>query len=366
MQLQLLWHNATGTLGAVSVPPAASRALDLPGTDALTAGATDRAGATPRRRSAGTLVRRAASMLGVLAVLSVGVFALTYAAPGSPEQALTAGRPVSPQQLQVVRERYHLDDPVWVQYGTWLGHAVRLDFGRSYRSDEPVRGLVSSRALVSLELAGLAFLMVLAVSLPLALLAAVRRRSAVDRTISALAAVGVATPPFALAVLLLFVFGVKLGWFPVFGAGSGVLDRLWHLALPALALAVGLVALVLKIARAALVTTLEQDYVTFARSRGLSRRQVLLTYALRNSLGPVATAAGLTFGSLIASTVLVEQTFAVPGIGTLLVGAVNNQDLPVIQGVSLALAAIILMVNLLTDVVYTVIDPRLELKDSLS
>lgn len=312
----------------------------------------------------GPTLRRIGTMFVVLFVISIGVFSLTHLSPGGPEQALTAGRPVSEQTLTTLHRRFGLDKPVAEQYWLWLQGAVQGDFGRSFRSNQSVGSLISSHALVSLQLAGLAFALVLVVSLPLALLAAVRRRTAVDRAISGSAAFLIAAPPFAVATLLLYVFGVQLRWLPAFGAGSGVLGRVEHLILPAAALAVGVLALVLKIARAALVDVLEQEYVTFARARGLSRRKVLVAYALRNGLGPVATAAGLTFGSLVASTVLVEQTFALSGLGTLLIESVRNHDIPVVQGVSLTIAAMVLVVNLGADLLYARIDPRIDLGSS--
>lgn len=320
-----------------------------------------------RRRGLGAraLLRRVGASVLVLFVLSVGIFLLIHAAPGSPESALTAGRPVTPETLQTLRERYRLDDPLPVQYAAWFWRAVQLDFGDSLRSNESVTDLIRARGIISLQLTALAAIMALAVALPLAVLAASRRRRPTDRLISVLAALGVAAPPFALAVLLLYFFGVQLAWFPVFGPGEGMLDRLWHLVLPAVALAVGVFALVLKITRAALIGALEQEYVVFARARGLSRTRVMLVYAMRNSLAAIATAAGLTIATLVASTVLVEETFAIPGAGSQLVEAVRNQDVPVVQGLSLAVAAFILLINLLTDIVYALVDPRIDLSRSL-
>lgn len=324
--------------------------------------------AAVRTRASGlaSIARRVGAMFVVLLILSAGIFALTYLAPGSPERAITGGRPTDEATLQALRERYRLDDPLIVQYAAWLGNALTLDFGRSMRTNEEVTGTIVERGAVTLQLSLLAFVLALAAGLPLALLSAVRRRTPVDRAVSGGAALAVAAPPFALGVLLLYVFGVRLGWFPVFGAGEGFVDRLHHLVLPAIALAVGVVALMVKVGRAALVGALEQDYVTFARARGLGRAQVLMTYALRNSLGPIATAAGLTFGTLVVATVLVEETFALQGLGTLLIEAARNQDVPVVQGVSITIAAIVLLVNLATDIAYAIVDPRIDLSRSIA
>ena len=344
-----------GGLGVPETDPGLQ--VDLPDPDAPRA---------VRHEALRVIARRLGFMLLVLFILSIGIFALMYLAPGSPETAITAGRPVTPETLAAIRERYHLDDPIVVQYWSWLTHAVRLDFGDSFRSAQSVTSLIVDKGALTLQLAIYAFAIVLVVAIPMAMVAAVRRRTAVDRGISAIAVVGVATPPFVIAVLLLYVFGVQLGWFPIFGAGEGAADRIYHLTLPAIALASGMIALVLKITRASLVTVFDQEYITFARARGLRRRKVLITYGLRNGLGPVATAAGLTLASLIASTALVEKSFAIPGIGSLLVDAVNERDLPVIQGVSLTLAALVLLVTFFTDLAYYFLDPRIDLADSLS
>lgn len=312
------------------------------------------------------ILRRVAFMFLVLLLLSIGIFALIYLAPGSPEQSLTAGRPVTAEVLETLRERYRLDEPLPVQYGTWAASAMTLDFGQSFRSNEPVTSMILRSGALTLQLAIFAFAIVLLVAIPLALLAATHQRTVIDRGISVAAVTGIAAPPFVVAVLLLYVFGVRLGWFPVFGPGEGVLDRAYHLTLPAVALAAAMIALILKVTRASLVDVFDQEYITFARARGLPNRTVLLAYGLRNGLGSVATAAGLTLASLIASTALVEESFALPGLGALLVTAVREQDLPVVQGVSLVLAAAILLVTFITDIAYVMLDPRLELTDSMS
>lgn len=338
----------------------------MAGADVLLAGTgTGPAGAHPLGAFAITLARRVAAMVVVLLILSFGIFMLQYLAPGSVEAAVSGGRRLTPEQLSELRARYRLDQPVLVQYFSWLGHAVQGDFGTSYRTNEAVTPLMLKRMALSAQLAALAFVFAMLIGLPLAILAATRPRSATDRFVSGTAAVGVAAPPFAIAVLLLYVFGVELGWFPVFGAGVGFTDRVWHLVLPATALAIGTFALIIKITRAALTDALNQDYVTFARARGLGRRRVLATYGFRNSLAPVVTAAGLTFTSLLAATVFVETTFALPGAGSLLIESLSFKDIPVVQALSMALAAGILLVNLLTDLTYAVIDPRIDLTKSL-
>ncbi|WP_301004886.1 ABC transporter permease, partial [Mesorhizobium sp.] len=165
--------------------------------------------------------------------------------------------------------------------------------------------------------------------------------------------------PFVTGLFLLYLFGVILGWFPTFGAGANFLDRLWHLTLPAIALAFSVMAIVMKITRAAMIEAMVKDYVTFARARGLSARRVLLQYVLRNALIPVITAAGLVIVSLVAGSIYVEVTFALPGLGTLMVDAVSKRDIPLIQGTTLVFSLFVVVANLLIDILYTFIDPRI-------
>jgi peptide/nickel transport system permease protein len=212
---------------------------------------------------------------------------------------------------------------------------------------------------VTLYLGIFGFVIAMLLGVSLGILAAVRKRTVVDRSVVGLGVIGVSAPAFATGILLLYVFAVVLGWFPSFGQGEGFADKLWHFALPAFALALTAMALVLKLTRAAMITALDQDYVAFARARGLPARRVLGAYALRNALVPVVTAAGLILGYMLTGAVLVEVTFALPGVGSLLVESVTFKDVPMVQGVAMVVAFVIILVNLLTDVLYLFIDPRI-------
>lgn len=312
------------------------------------------------RRSLALYVgRRLVALVLLVVVISFVVFSLLYLAPGSPEQILLGARPSTPETVAAIRAEYHLDDPFLVQYWDWFRDALRFDFGRSIRTNEPVVDGIRERFWLTLQLGGLAFLITMLLGVPLGVLAALRRRTATDRGIVALSVVGVSAPAFATGILLLYVFAVRLGWFPVFGEGSGVIDRLQHLALPAIALALTGMGLVLKLTRTAVIGSLEQDYVTFARARGIPRRRVLRAYALRNGLVPIVTAAGLLLAYMLAGTVLVEVTFALPGLGSLLVESVRTLDIPMVQALTILIATIVVLVNLLADLVYVAIDPRI-------
>jgi peptide/nickel transport system permease protein len=304
------------------------------------------------------LLHRILVMIPVLLVVSFGVFLLLHLVPGGPEHALLAGRPATPEVLEAIRARFGLDDPLLVQYVDWLGNAVRLDFGRSILTGQPVTEAISNRVWLSAELGLYAFLITVCVGLPLGIWGALRRNSALDQSIVGLSVVGVSAPAFATGIVLIYVFGVALEWFPTFGPGTRGLDRIYHLTLPAIALALGSLALIVKVARAAFIEEIDKDYIAFARARGLSRRDVILRHALRNALVPITTAAGLVFVQVITGAVLVEITFAIPGLGSLLVESVHAVDIPMLQGLVVFIAIFIVVLHLVIDVLYAVIDPR--------
>jgi peptide/nickel transport system permease protein len=308
--------------------------------------------------------RRLAAMVVVLIAMSFVIFLFLYLAPGSPEQILLGPREATPDSVAAIRHQYHLDEPFLTQYLLWLESAVKLDFGRSIITNAPVAHEIVERLRFSIQLAGLAFLFILLVGVPLGLLAASRRRTGFDRSIVAFSVAGVSAPAFATGLLLLYVFAVRLSWFPVFGQGSGFFGRIWHLALPAFALGLTGMGLILRLTRAGAASAFEQDYVAFARARGIPRRRIMRSYVLRNALVPIVTASGLILSYLIAGAVLVETTFALPGVGSLLVEAINNNDIPVVQGLAMLIAFVVVFVNLITDLVYLAIDPRIAFEAS--
>jgi peptide/nickel transport system permease protein len=316
-------------------------------------------------RTAAALAKRLLSLVILLALLSAGIFALQFAAPGGAIGALTGGRPVSAEVLNQLRELYRLNDPVIVQYFAWLGRALHGDLGVSYVQNVSVGSLILDRGALSLQLAVFAFVLAMLLALPLAMLAATNSGGPIDRLASSVAILAIAVPSFAIGLLLLYVFGLSLNVLPVFGPGEGLTGRLTHLLLPAIALSISQVGLVVKITRAAMIDALSQDYVTFARSRGVGRTRVLFSYGLRNSATAIATAAGLTLSSLIVGTVLVEQIFALPGLGNLLVDSVTTGDVPVVQGISVVLAAGVISLNFLADGVGAAIDPRIDLSRAI-
>jgi peptide/nickel transport system permease protein len=308
------------------------------------------------------LARRAAELLAVLFVLSGVTFALTFLAGGDPARTLVGARKATPELLATIRESYHLDEPIWRQYFRWLGGLLRGDLGESIRTGLPVTELIGERAAVTVELALLALLIAVAVGLPLGVMAAKRQGTLLDRTVTGLSVAGLSAPSFAVGLLALYLLAVVAGWFPVYGLGSGgPLDRLWHLILPASTLALGLLASIQKITRAAMLREINADYTAFARSRGLSGVQVTAAQ-LRNAALPIATTSGLVLASLASGTVLVEATFSLGGLGTLLQESVTFKDVPVVQAVTLALGALICVVSALVDILAGLLDPKLRVR----
>jgi len=313
-----------------------------------------------REGVAGLILRRIAVAIPLLFLISLGVFALVHIAPGDPVRALLGTRPSDPETLNNLREKYHLNDPFIVQYGKWLWQVLQGDLGRSINGNRKVWNAIAERGSITIALSLLGTAIVLVFGISLGMIAAFKRGTRIDRAMVMFGVFGISSPAFVTGIFLLYFFGVVLGWFPTFGAGDrNFVDRLWHLTLPALALALSVMAIVVKITRAAMIEELDKDYVTFARARGLSATRITFAYVLRNALIPVITAAGIVVVGLLASAIYVEVTFALPGLGSLTVDAVQKRDIPLIQGTTLVFSCFVVAINLIIDVVYTLIDPRI-------
>lgn len=307
------------------------------------------------------LMTRITGTLVVLLILSMAIFSFLHLAPGDIVKTLLGNRPSSPEVIAAIRERYHLDDPLPAQYLHWLGGVLTGDLGESIRLQTPVAAAVSGRLGLTLALCGLAFAMALIVAVPLGVRSAVHAGGIADRLATGLSIVGLSAPTFAVGLLLLYLFSYYLPVFPVYGAGSGGLDTLWHLVLPAITLALGLGAIILKLTRTALIRELASDYVSAARARGIGERRVRRT-ALRNAAIPIVTGASLVLTFLVGGTVLAETTFALPGLGTLLQDSVLFKDIAVVQALVLLVAIAIAAIALLADIGYLLLDPRVRRK----
>lgn len=304
-------------------------------------------------------LRRVGAIIVTLALLSLLVFSLLSVMPGDPAVILLGPQKATPEAVAAIRERFGLDDPFLVQYGNWAISALQGDFGASIRSGDSVVSMIGERLWVTLQLGLYAFIITVLVAIPLGIVAAVRRGSWIDRAASSLTLIALCTPAFAIGFLLLFVFSVQLDWFPGFGAGDDFLDTIWHLTLPALALATLQIPILLRQTRAAVMDVVDKDYVVFARARGLSSRRIWLRYILRNGSLPILTSAGLILAFSLAGAVLIENVFALQGLGTLLVTSVGQLDLPIVQALALLTALLVLVTNLVVDLLYYALDPRL-------
>ena len=310
------------------------------------------------------LLRRALTLLPILLLMSIMVFALIRLVPGDPIDVMYGSEGMDEIRRAALSQELGLDQPVVVQYGRWLLRAVQGDLGNSYRANMSVFALIMRRLPATLLLSFAALFLSLLIALPLGLLAAVKRNSGADMGAMVFAILGISLPNFWLGILLVLVFAVWLGWLPSIGYVSPLDDFfgfLQHLILPAIALGWALAGTTTRLARSSLLEELSKDYVRTARGKGLRERTVLLTHATRNSLIPTVTMIGLQLGFLIGGTVVVETVFAWPGIGSLLVDSIFARDYPVVQGVVLVIAVLIVVVNLLVDVVYTILDPRIRL-----
>ncbi|MFE2091780.1 ABC transporter permease [Streptomyces sp. NPDC059460] len=322
-----------------------------------------------KQQPAGAMLRfiatRIVGLVVTLFIASLVVFGALYAAPGSPLTYLTHGRTMSPDAIAAIKAEYHLDDSIWQQYLRWLSGVVHGDFGTSIIYNQPVSSLVGSRASATTLLVLMAAAIVLVLGLAIGTLAGLKP-SWLSRSAMAGATGVMAVPTFVGAVVLIIVFAVDLEWFPVFGAGRAVLDEVYHLVLPSIALALASVAFVARLAQTAIRQELSADHVQTAISRGLPRAVVVRRHVMRNAAMPVLTVAGLTIAGLIAGSVVVEQVFQLGGLGQFLVNSVQQKDFPVVQAICLMYVAAFIVLNTLIDIAYTLLDPRVSIgkKDS--
>jgi len=284
------------------------------------------------------------------------VFLLAHIVPGDPVQQML-GEGARAEDLQQLRHELGLDLPVPVQYAHYVGGILRGDLGESLRFQQPVLRVILSRYPATLELATVALLVCAAIGIPAGLLAAQRRGTPTDRAVGVFTLFGLSVPNFALGPVLILFFSVILGWLPVSGRGSPL-----HLVLPAITLGAALAAILTRMVRTSVMEELSSDYVRTARAKGLSESAVLFRHAFRNALIPILTILGLQFGTLLAGTIVTESVFSWPGIGRLSVQAIEARDYPLLQGCILLIAVSYVFVNLLTDFVYALVDPRVRLE----
>lgn len=308
------------------------------------------------------LARKLAQMLPVAVIVTIIVFALTNLLPGDPTVTIL-GEQATAEQRAAVRVEYGLDRPAPLRYVEWLGRAAQGDFGRSLRTREHVSEMLAARVPVTLQLTFVAILIAVAIGVPAGILAARFRGSAIDVVVSFVAMSSVAIPYFWMGVMLILFFSLRLGWLPPSGYVPFFEDPVQNLrlmVLPAVTIGTAFAALVMRQTRASMLQVLTQDYIRTARAKGMSEPRVVLKHALRNALIPVSTVVGLQIGALLGGAVVTETVFAMPGLGRMLVDGIFQRDFPVIQGAILFIVVAVFAVNVLTDLLYRLFDPRVK------
>lgn len=296
-----------------------------------------------------------------LLIISIFVFSLQKLLPGDPVLAM-AGEERDPATIEFLREKYRLNDPVPLQYINWLGGVVTGDFGISLRTNQPVLELIGQKLPVTIQLAVMAMFFAMVIGIPIGILAAVKKNTWIDYTANIVALSGLSIPNFWLGIMLILLVSVKLGWLPASGYESIFVDpvrSIETMTMPAFVLGNALAATLMRHTRSAMVAVLSSDYIRTARAKGLSPREIILSHSFRNALLPVITLLALLFGELLAGAVLTEQIFTIPGFGKMTVDAVFTRDYAVVQGIVLCTAVGFILMNLLADIAYVLLNPRL-------
>jgi peptide/nickel transport system permease protein len=307
------------------------------------------------------LAKRLAAILPTIFFVTVIIFTLQQLLPGD-AATIMAGEDQDPTVIAYLRQKLHLDEPIPVRYGYWIWGVLHGDLGESLRIQEPVLGLILQKLPVTLELAAIAMAIALVIGIPAGIVSAVGKDSVWDYAANIVALWGLSTPNFWLGILMILLFSVQLGWLPASGYVSPFEDLRGNLAamiMPAFVLGNAIAALLMRHTRSAMLQVLNADYVRTARAKGLDERTVVLKHALRNALTPIITLGALEFGTLLSGAVLTEQVFSIPGFGKLIVDAVFNRDYAVVQGVVLVTATAYMLLNLLADIAYVAVNPRL-------
>ncbi|GHU60539.1 ABC transporter permease [Spirochaetia bacterium] len=303
--------------------------------------------------------KRILTLIPILLVVSVPVFFLIRLTPSDPMASISGGKRMSDETRAALVSRYHLDQSLPRQYLSWLGGVFRGDLGDSFKHRQPVAYLVTARLSTTIQLVVMSAILAVLLAIPAGVLSAVKKDSFPDRLLSGLMIFCVSSPVFLNAIVLMLIFALKLRWFPAFGAGHGVIENLYYLALPAFALSLNMVALMGRITRDRMIGELKSPYALALTAKGTPFGRILVRHCLPNTLVPVITVAGIQVGSMVIGAVLVENVFALGGIGALLIEGIQASDYPVVQSIIMFLVTMFLLLNLLVDVVYVLIDPRI-------
>ena len=302
------------------------------------------------------ILKRVAQMILVLFVVSVLIFALVRITPSDPIASMTKGKTISEDTRRELTLRFHLDKSTPEQYLIWITGALHGDFGESYQYRQSVSHLIGERIGTTLKLVIFSGILALAIAIPIGAFSAIKMNSWIDKLMSILTLIFMASPVFLTALVLMLVFALHLRMFPAIYQGGGIKDMI----LPAVALAMNMIALTSRITRTSMIEQLNSDYIRTATAKGIPRRRVIITYALKNALIPVITVASIQIGGMLVGAVLVESVFAMGGLGDLLITGIKSSDYHVVQSVTLLMVFVFLVINLVVDILYAVIDPRIK------
>ena len=301
-------------------------------------------------------------MILILLAASVLIFCMVRIAPSDPIASMTKGKKISDETRQALTQQYHLDKSLPEQYVIWITGVVHGDFGDSFDYKRPVSSLIAERLPTTLQIVLMSAILALIIAIPIGIICAVKMNTWLDRLLSILTLIFVASPVFLTAIILMIVFALKLKIFPTVGAGKTFVENLYYLFLPSLALSMNMVALIARITRSNMIEQLNSNYATTAVAKGIPYRTIVLKHCLKNAIIPVITVSSIQIGSMIIGAVLVENVFALGGIGDILIASIKSSDYPVVQSITLLMVALFVIINLIVDIVYALIDPRIRLE----
>lgn len=310
------------------------------------------------------ILKRIVSLIPVLFIVSLTIFLIMHLTPGDPASYIL-GNEATSEQINELREQLGLNKPIIEQYIQWIGGIFQGDLGVSYFMNQPVLTTIFNHIAPTFSLAVLAQIIAILISIPLGIIAAIKRGTAADQSVMVLSLVGMAIPSFLLAMFLVLIFGVTLGWLPVAGyqpLDSGIWNHYKFLILPAIALGAIQAALISRMTRSSMLEVLNTDYIKMAKSKGMSDRTIIWQHALKNASLPILTVVGQTFGALVTGAVVTETIFNIPGIGQLIINSIERRDYTVIQGIVLFATLAYVFLNLIIDILYGIIDPRVRLQ----
>ncbi len=306
--------------------------------------------------------KRAISLIPILIIVSFLIFVMVRFAPGDPAVNIAGGANTTPEILENIRVKYHLNESLPEQYIIWVKGVIQGDFGMSYKMSSPVSRLILDRLPITAQLLGMSVFWGIIISIPLGVISAVKKNSAVDKILSVITSLSISSPVFFTGMVLMLIFSAKLHLLPTYGTGDNLIDNFRYMLLPSLALGINMVAMNARTLRSSMIQAMESNYVQTAIAKGIAKNRIVMKHALKNSIIPFITITGVQLAALLGGTSIIETTFSINGIGSLLINGVNTTDYSLVQGLALVIVVIILFINLIVDVTCALIDTRIQLR----